>query len=567
VVEEVDPTTDAVTPDAVTPGEEPAEALPADTTGAYVRNTALMTVGTTLSRLTGYVRIAAQTAALGVTVAPLGNVYTQANTTPNIVYELILGGILTSVFVPVFVDHQRRHGREAAFDLGRRVLTLALVLLSAMAIAGIVFAPQIMGLYLVESDATDVQAQIELGVFLLRWFMPQIVFYGIGAIAGGLLNAERRFAAPMFAPILNNLAVIAALAAYVMLRAGAPPSVSDVTWLEKTVLGAGTTFGVVAMTVALWPSLRATGFRWHLTGGWTHPGIRRIVRLSGWVLVYVAANQLAYVGIIILAGGVCAACYQIYATAFIIFLLPHSIFAVSIFTALLPGMADRWTADDLDGVRDRFSLGLRDTIVVIVPAALAFLALAEPIVSLLLEYGWVIEEDVPLLARTLQGFALGLPFFSAFQLITRTFYATQDSRTPALVNVAAAVVTITVDVLLVRAIGLDVPGLALGHAASYVFAAGAGLWLARRRLGSLDARRVAGTALRAVPAAIVTALAAWLIAAGIAAVADTDLVVWRVVQMAVAVVTGVGVYFIASLMLGMEEVDEVVGAVRRRFRG
>jgi peptidoglycan biosynthesis protein MviN/MurJ (putative lipid II flippase) len=100
-----------------------------------------------------------------------------------------------------------------------------------------------------------------------------------------------------------------------------------------------------------------------------------------------------------------------------------------------------------------------------------------------------------------------------------------------------------------------------------VFAAGAGLWLARRRLGSLDARRVAGTALRAVPAAIVTALAAWLIAAGIAAVADTDLVVWRVVQMAVAVVTGVGVYFIASLMLGMEEVDEVVGAVRRRFRG
>ena len=206
--EEVDQTTDAVTPDAVTP-EDPAEALPADTTGAYVRNTAVMTVGTTLSRLTGYVRIAAQTAALGVTVAPLGNVYTQANTTPNIVYELILGGILTSVFVPVFVDQQRRNGRDAAFDLGRRVLTLALVLLSVMAVLGIVFAPQIMRLYLVASDAADRNAQIDLGVFLLRWFMPQIVFYGIGAIAGGLLNAERRFAAPMFAPILNNLAVIA----------------------------------------------------------------------------------------------------------------------------------------------------------------------------------------------------------------------------------------------------------------------------------------------------------------------------------------------------------------------
>jgi len=566
VGEEVDQTTDAVTPDAVTPDEDPAEALPADTTGAYVRNTAVMTVGTTLSRLTGYVRIAAQTAALGVTVAPLGNVYTQANTTPNIVYELILGGILTSVFVPVFVDQQRRNGREAAFDLGRRVLTLALVLLSAMAIVGIVFAPQIMRLYLVASDAADRDAQIELGVFLLRWFMPQIVFYGIGAIAGGLLNAERRFAAPMFAPILNNLAVIVALAAYTIMRAGAEPSVSDITWLEKTTLGAGTTLGVVAMTVALWPSLRAAGFRWRLRGGWGHPGIRRIVRLSGWVLVYVAANQLAYVAIIVLAGGICDACYQIYATAFIIFLLPHSIFAVSIFTALLPGMADRWTADDLAGVRDRFSLGLRDTVVIIVPAALAFVALAQPIVSVLLEYGWVMRADVPLLARTLQGFAIGLPFFSAFQLITRTYYATQNSRTPALVNVAAAVVTIAVDLLLVGAIGFDVPGLALGHAASYLFATVVGLALIRRRLGSLDARRIGRTLIRAVPAAAVTALAAWLVAAGIAAIGDTDLVVWRITQVTAAVVAGVVVYVAGALMLGLEEVDEVMGALRRRFR-
>ena len=543
------------------------EGIPPDTTGAYVRNTALMTVGTTLSRLTGYVRIAVQTAALGVTIAPLGNVYTQANTTPNIVYELILGGILTSVFVPVFVDHQRRSGRDAAFDLGRRVLTLALVLLSAVAIAGIVFAPQIMRLYLVASDAADREAQIELGVFLLRWFMPQIVFYGIGAIASGLLNTERRFAAPMFAPILNNLVAIVTFAAFAMLRAGAEPSVGDITWLEKTVLGAGTTLGVVAMTVALWPSLRATGFRWRFAGGWGHPGIRRIVRLSGWVVVYVAANQLAYVVIIILAGGICDACYQIYATAFIIFLLPHSIFAVSIFTALLPAMAERWTDRDLDGVRDRFSLGLRDTIVVIVPASFAFIALAEPIVSLLLEYGWVQEEDVPLIARTLQGFAVGLPFFSAFQLITRTFYATQDSRTPALVNIGAAIVTVVVDVTLVRTVGWDIPALALGHAVSYAFATAVGLALLRPKLGSLDGRRVSGTIARAVPAAAITAGIAWLVATGLGSTVDTQLVVGRLVQVGLAVAAGIGVYLLTALMLGMEEVDEVIGAVRRRFRG
>ena len=560
MVEEVGPTTEPLTPTG--PGPEGT-----DSNGAYVRNTAVMTVGTTLSRLTGYVRIAAQTAALGVTVGALGDVYTRANTTPNIVYELILGGILTSIFVPVFVDHQRRHGRDAAFDLGRRVLTLALVLLSSVAIVGIVFAPQIMRVYLVASDAVDREAQVELGVFLLRWFMPQVVFYGIAAIAAGLLNTERRFAAPMFTPILNNLVVIATFAVYAMIRTDGAPSVEGITWLEKTVLGAGTTLGVVAMTVALWPSLRSTGFRWRLTGGWGHPGIRRIVRLSGWVFVYVAANQVAYLAVNVLAGGIGVARFQVYAIAFIIFLLPHSIFAVSIFTALLPAMAERWTDGDLAGVRERFSLGLRDTIVVIVPASFAFLALAQPIVSLLLEYGWVREEDVPLIARTLQGFAVGLPFFSAFQLITRTFYATQDSRTPALVNIGAAIVTVAVDVVLVRTIGWDVPGLALGHAVSYVFATTIGLTLLRPKLTSLDGKRVVRTIARAVPAAAVTAFVAWLVAAGVAAAVDTQVVVWRLVQVGLAVVAGIGVYLAAALMLGMEEVDEVMHAVRRRFRG
>ena len=361
--------------------------------------------------------------------------------------------------------------------------------------------------------------------------------------------------------------MIAAFATYSALLAGGTPSVQDITWLEKTVLGAGTTLGVVAMTVALWPSLRGTGFRWRLTGGWNHPGIRRIVRLSGWVLVYVAANQAAYLVINVLAGGIGVARFQVYATAFIIFLLPHSIFAVSIFTALLPAMAERWSDDDRAGVRERFSLGLRDTIVIIVPAAFAFLVLAGPIVTLLLRYGAANEADTILIARTLQGFALGLPFFSAFQLITRTFYATQDSRTPALVNIGAAVVTIVVDVLLVRTIGWDVPGLAVGHAVSYVFAAVVGLSLLRPRLGSLDGRRVWATIARVVPAAAVMAVAAYAVARAIAGVVDVQTVFGLLIQVLGAVGTGLLIYLGGALMLGLEEVDDVVGAVRRRFRG
>ncbi len=559
MVQEVHPTPEIVTP-------PPAELPEQDSRAAYARNTAVMTVGTTLSRITGYLRIAAQTAALGVTVSSLGDTYLRANITPNIVYELILGGILTSVFVPVFVEWRHAHGADAAWDVGRRVMTLALVVLGLVTAIGIIFAPQIMGLYLAFSTAPDRQEQIELGAYLLRWFMPQIVFYGIGAIAGGLLTAERRFAPPMFTPILNNLVAIAAFLGYAAVLSGSDPSVNGITSTEKLILGAGTTLGVVAMTVALWPSLRSLGFRWRLTFGWAHPAVRRLIRLSAWVIIYVAANQVAFLVVNLLAGDIGRARFQIYATAFIIFSLPYAIFGVSIFTALLPGMSGQWTGGHRDGVVTLLSRGLRDTIVAIVPAAVAYLLIAGPIVALLLEYGYADQTDVELIARTLQGFAVGLPFFAVFQLVTRTFYATQDSRTPALINVGAAVVTISVDVVLVGAVGWDVPALALGHAASYLFATALGLAMLRPRLGSLDGARIWGTIGRVIPASIVMGGAAWLVATGIDQVVDTQAVLGRALQVGMATAAGLGIYLGAALMLRIQEVEEVKSAIRRRFR-
>ena len=374
----------------MTPSPDPVDFAAED--AGYVRNAAVMTVGTALSRVTGFLRLSAQVAAIGVTGSALADTYTTANTTPNILYELALGGILTSVFVPLFVDWMQQHGRVASWEVADRVLTLTLVVLSAIAVLGIVFAPQIIGLYNSLSEAPDQAAQLALGTFFLRWFMPQIVFYGIGAVAGGLLNANRRFAAPMFTPVLNNLVVIATFGVYAwILHGGSPTSVADVTGTQKLVLAAGTTLGVVAMTVALWPSLRAVGYRWHLRFDWNHPALRRLARLAGWVVVYVAANQLAYLVIIVLnrqvQGGITA-----YAAAFIVFSLPHAIFAVSIFTALLPAMSAAWSDRNVDDVRMLFSRGIRDTAVVIVPAAFGFIAIALPIIRLLVPARRVARE-------------------------------------------------------------------------------------------------------------------------------------------------------------------------------
>src|SRR5207247_2240327 len=159
----------------------------------------------TLSRLTGFLRVVATTTALGVGESRLADSYNVANTTPNIVYELVIGGILSAVFVPVFVEWLQTRGHEAAWHSARAVLTLAVLFLAGVAVLGMVGAGLIIRAYTVGDHGANREAYRALASFFLVWFMPQIVFYGIGSVATGLLNAHHKFAAPMVAPIVNKL--------------------------------------------------------------------------------------------------------------------------------------------------------------------------------------------------------------------------------------------------------------------------------------------------------------------------------------------------------------------------
>ena len=530
--------------------------------GAYARNTALMTAGTILSRLTGLVRVAALAYALGVT--GISAAYTTANTAPNIVYELVLGGILTSVFVPVFVQWRRDHGRDDAFAVADRVFTVAAVLLLGLTSIGVLVAPWVARAY-----GIDDPAKLELAAYLLRWFMPQVVFYGIGAIAAGLLNAEGRFAAPMFAPILNNVVVIVTALAYASIAGGAPTSVGDISSAQRALLGAGTTLGVVAMTVALLPSLRAVDYRWRPRVDLRHPAVIRLLQLSGWILVYVAANQIAYAIIVRSTNRLDDASGAItaYGYAFLIFSLPHAVFAVSVITALLPAMAERWTPTEPTRLVELFSRGVRDTSVVMIPAAFGFAAVSVPIARVLLERGLMTGGDAALVGDVLLAFAVGLPFFSIFQLLTRTFYAMQDSRTPALTNVVAATVQVAASLTFAFALDLGVQGMALGHATSYAVGAAILLLVLRGRTGSLDGRRIGATLARVIPAAAVTATTAYLVADALGADDAAPSLPAQLLQVTAAVLAGMLVFLGLASIVGVREVRDVAAALRRRFRG
>jgi putative peptidoglycan lipid II flippase len=525
-----------------------------------------MSTGTLLSRGTGLVRVGVMLAALGA--GSLGDAYNIANTTPNIVYELVLGGILTSVFVPVLVEWARTHGTAAMWEAGSRFLTLVLVVLSVVTLAGIALAPQIMRVYLSgRTGAPDYEGQLELGTFFLRWFLPQIVFYGLGAVAAGLLTANRRFAAQMYAPVLNNVAVIITMLVFISVRTSRYPTIDSVSPSQRLLLAAGTTLGVIAMTVALWPSLRRLGFRWKVRFDWRHDTVRRLVRLARWVAVYVIANQVAYFLIITFTSHLEPdGAYVVYSQAFIFFSLPHAIVAVSIFTALMPGLASRWTDGDLPGVRELYSRGLRDTQVVMIPAAAGYLVLAGPIVALVASYGAMTVQNTELLARTLTAFAIGLPFFSAFQLLTRTYYATHDSRTPALANIAVAVVNLGFDIWLAFGLDLGVPGLALGYAASYVAGTAILALLLSRKLGGADGRRIASTVARTIGAAALTAAAAWATSQAVAELVDVGRPLMRSLQVALGVAAGVLAFTAGALIFKIREADEVRQALAERFR-
>jgi putative peptidoglycan lipid II flippase len=545
------------------PGPPPAVRPIPDTAEGLVRSTAAMAVGTALSRITGFLRVAAMAFAIGVAESRLADAYSVANNIPNIVYELILGGILTSVFVPVFVQQLASRSRSEAWRSAQAVLTVTFLVLLGVMVIGILTAPWVVRVYTIRVPPEARPAVQELATFFLRFFMPQILLYGMGAVAAGLLNAHRRFAVPMFAPILNNLIVIGTFVAFAVITAGTPTP-TTITLGQKLVLAVGTTAGVAAMTVALWPSLRSIGFRWRWAADPRNEAVRSLIRLSGWAVLYVAINQLGLLVVIVLAGAQRGA-YAAYQIAFIFFQLPHAIFSVSIMTALLPSLSEDWVRKDRVDFRRDLARGIRASAFVVVPAAAGYLALADPIVRLLIEHGVATAASTELVAGILRFFALGLFQFSAFMLCLRAFYAMQDTRTPAMINLFAVGVNIAANLALFPAFG--VRGLAVGHAVAYTFAAVAALLLLRRRLGGLEGRDLGKGMIRIVVAAALTGAAAWGGARLISEAFGADTFFEQMAEVGVGVLAGLIIFVGAAVLFRMEEFELVkrtfVGRLRR----
>lgn len=495
--------------------------------------------GTLLSRLSGLVRLVVLAGALGG--ASLATGFNLANNTPNMVHDLVLGGVLAATFVPVFVDRLASRSRDEAVESISAVVTLALVVLVTTSVLLAVLAPQVVGAYTAGAAAASPPARA-VAVELLRWFAPQVFFYGAVSLMSAVLATRDRFAVVGIVPVLNNVVSVGVLVAFAVASrhlavAGTVP-IAAVRHDQGlvTLLGLGTTLGVAVQAVALVPSMRRCGIRLRLVWRPGDPAVRTIVALSGWTFGFVAANQVAVFVVLALEYHLGGGSVSAYTYAYQFFVFPFAVVAVSVINVASPDMARSWASGDVTLMGKQFARATRQTLALVLPAAIGYLLLARPAMVLLLQHGAEHHADAELTASVLAMFALGLPGFSVFFLATRAFQAMQDTRTAFVCYALENGTNVLLAFVLYTPLG--VRGLALAYSVAYTLAAIVALAVLRERIGRIGGRALLLGAGRAVILSLVMAFA---VALASALLGDgTGLVGWA--KLVAEVLTGALVY-------------------------
>nr|WP_051809407.1 murein biosynthesis integral membrane protein MurJ [Streptomyces sp. NRRL S-378] len=529
-----------------------------------LRSGALMAAGSIVSRATGFIRSAVVVAALGTGL--LGDGYAVANTVPNIIYILLVGGALNAVFVPELVRAAKEHadGGAAYTDRLLTACTAALVVLTA---AAVIAAPLIVSAYTGYSGA-----QADTTVALARYCLPQIFFYGLFTLLGQVLNSRGRFGAMMWTPVLNNVVIIAVFGLFLYVS---HDGATGLTAAETRLLGLGTTAGIVVQALALIPSLRAARFRWRPRFDWRGSGLGRPLRNAGWTVLLVLTNQIAYWVVTRLstttgqravdAGLAGGAGYTAYSNAYQLWIVPQGIITVSLVTALMPRMSSAATDGDLGAVRRDVSYALRSSAALVVPAATVMAALAPWVMGSVFGYGRTGAADIEVMAGMLAAFAPGLVAFSAQYVLSRGFYALSDTRTPFFLNLV--IVTLNAGLSAAAYLLLSPRWAVTGMAAasSVAFLAGAaatGYALSRRlgpRTGSRSERRASAvrTHLRLLTACAPAAAAAYAAARAAERFGDFAAVGAGTAALALVVV-------LLARPLRLAEITDLLDSLRRK---
>jgi putative peptidoglycan lipid II flippase len=467
---------------------------------SVVRSSTVMAVGTLASRGTGFLRTLVLAYALGVGSVSIA--YNNANTLPNTVYDLMLGGILTSIMVPLLVNAAKRDadGGEA-YD--QRTFTLTTLALFVLTVVATLAASLLVSLYAHSITGPE----RHLMVIFAYFFIPQIFFYGISSLAGAVLNARGHFAAPMWTPVINNIVVIAVLLLFIV-TGGIGESAASITPGQVQLLGFGTTLGIIAQTAALIPFLRKAGFRWHPRFDFRRAEVTEIRRMAGPLFGYILTTQVAFLVVQNVANAASNHAsydgFPAYSYAWQLFQLPYAVVGISVITALLPRMSAHASEKNYALVKSDFSGGVRLSSVIVVPAALILAVLGPALAEALFGYGSTSVAEARYIGLVFGVFSLGLVPYMMFQLMLRVFYAMHDSRTPMYIGVAVMATNIAFSLLALAVLpaGHVVEGVAAAFGLANVVGTVISWRILSRRLHGLAGRQIASSLVRMHLAAV-----------------------------------------------------------------
>ena len=538
---------------------------------SLARSSQVMALGTIASRATGFLRTFVLVAALGS--GTLADAYNNSNTLPNTVYYLMLGGIFTSVVVPMLVraakeDADRGEGyAERIFTLG--VISLLLITVVALALAG-----PLVDLY--AGNISDAREHTVMVIFAY-YFIPQIFFYGMDSLLGAILNVRGRFGPNMWTPVINNVVVILVGVLYIVII-GLHKTADNVPVSGIQLLAIGTTLGIIVQSICLFPILRRAGFSMRLRWDLRRVEIGEIGRMAGWMFGYVASQALGNLIVQRVANAaansayvnshhtVTGVGYSAYSYAWQLFQLPYAIVGISVISALLPRMSGHATDRRYSLVRDDFSKGVRLASVIVVPAAVFLAALGPPMCELLFAYGSNTVADARYIGEVFGVFALGLVPFMLTQLQLRVFYSFRENRTPAVVGIVMLLVGVIGDLVALYALPATHTVIGLAVAYNLVTLTGAVIsWpLLLRRVGSLDGWRITRSLIRMLLATL-PGLAFIFLSMSLL---GSHMHQGRVYGLAITVIGGGGallLYAFCARLLGIEEFRTLVRSLGGRF--
>ncbi len=442
-----------------------------------------MAVGTLTSRITGIFRDIALVAAIGTAI--FADTYSVANSLPNIIYILIAGGAINAVFIPALVRHMKDDADGGQQFTDQLLSFIGLVLLVIVTL-GVIFAGSLVGLYATDSWSAQ---DFKIATLFAMWFIPQVFFYGVYTIASQVLNARDVFVLPMFAPIINNVIVIITALAFLVIS-DQVPTTETVSTSQIYLLGAGTTLGVIVQALILLPALSKAGYRFNPTLNFRGSGLGKIADLAIWTIGFVIVNQVSflilsnlttYANVLARNENLVANGFTSYQKAQLMMMLPHSIITVSIVTALLPRLSKYAHDLDRESFNSELASAMRTVVAFIVPlAAILFLA-GNRIGQFLYGYGASTAEQGQAVGKVAAMFAIGLPAFSMFYVLLRSFYAREDTKTPFLINVGFNLLHLTLGTFLFIRVDTEnkVAALAFAYSISYI-----AVWLFTWRLVS-----------------------------------------------------------------------------------